>query len=116
MPRLSTALLSHARRIDPFLPLLLRSCRDLPSVVNELRWIREHVETVALARKQNRLDRQWISFLRSLCMQRSRGKPLQYILGTQPFGDLEILCRAGVLIPRCVRWLLADLVFTSNVF
>ncbi|KAJ5504668.1 hypothetical protein N7463_007542 [Penicillium fimorum] len=31
---------------------------------------------------------------------RSRGYPLQYILGDQPFGDLEILCRRGVLIPR----------------
>lgn len=28
--------------------------------------------------------------------------PLQYILGNQPFGDLEILCRKGVLIPRLV--------------
>lgn len=34
--------------------------------------------------------------------ERSRGKPLQYILGDQPFGNLEILCRKGVLIPRYV--------------
>lgn len=27
-------------------------------------------------------------------------EPLQYILGTQPFGLLEILCEPGVLIPR----------------
>lgn len=32
--------------------------------------------------------------------QRSHGKPLQYILGNQPFGNLEIECRKGVLIPR----------------
>lgn len=35
-----------------------------------------------------------------MCHRRSRGYPLQYILGDQPFGDLEILCRRGVLIPR----------------
>ncbi|KAI5280516.1 hypothetical protein KEM54_003672 [Ascosphaera aggregata] len=32
--------------------------------------------------------------------QRAVGKPLQYILGNQPFGQLDILCREGVLIPR----------------
>ena len=32
--------------------------------------------------------------------RRSRGETLQYIIGNQPFGDLEILCRVGVLIPR----------------
>lgn len=35
-------------------------------------------------------------------MQRGRGKPLQYILGNQPFGGLQILCKKGVLIPRLV--------------
>lgn len=32
--------------------------------------------------------------------RRARGVPLQYILGNQPFGDLEILTQKGVLIPR----------------
>lgn len=36
----------------------------------------------------------------NLVKKRSRGVPLQYILGSQPFGDLDILCRKGVLIPR----------------
>ena len=31
---------------------------------------------------------------------RSKGKPLQYILGSQPFGSLEIKCSSQVLIPR----------------
>ncbi|KAF6241405.1 hypothetical protein HO173_000115 [Letharia columbiana] len=35
-----------------------------------------------------------------MCRSRARGKPLQYILGSQPFGEVEILCRRGVLIPR----------------
>ena len=38
--------------------------------------------------------------LSQLCHARSTGKPLQYIIGSQPFGDLEILCGNGVLIPR----------------
>ncbi|KAJ5099146.1 hypothetical protein N7532_006147 [Penicillium argentinense] len=38
-----------------------------------------------------------------MCYRRSRGYPLQYILGDQPFGNLEILCRPGVLIPRFDR-------------
>jgi hypothetical protein len=35
-----------------------------------------------------------------LCKRRSRPEPLQYILGSQPFGPLDIKCRPGVLIPR----------------
>lgn len=33
--------------------------------------------------------------------RRARGEPLQYILGSEYFGELEIKCRPGVLIPRC---------------
>lgn len=33
-------------------------------------------------------------------IRRARLEPLQYILGTQPFGALSIKCRSGVLIPR----------------
>ena len=29
-----------------------------------------------------------------------RHKPLQYILGTQPFGELDIVTRPPILIPR----------------
>ncbi|KAI2615885.1 S-adenosyl-L-methionine-dependent methyltransferase [Hypoxylon sp. NC1633] len=51
-------------------------------------------ETGAAKRnKQNAL-------LRTLCRRRGAGVPLQYILGSQPFGDLDIRCRPGVLIPR----------------
>lgn len=35
-----------------------------------------------------------------LCHERGRGVPLQYILGSQPFGRLDIACRKGVLVPR----------------
>ena len=46
--------------------------------------------------------------LRRMVYERSRGKPLQYILGDQPFGNLEILCRNGVLIPRLVSFPMLD--------
>lgn len=99
MPRLPTSVLRRARQEDPLLPLLLRACRDLPSACNELRWLREHAfEKTATGSGSTRQTRQWR--LHDLCLKRSKGKPLQYILGSQPFGDLDILCKPGVLIPR----------------
>ncbi|KAI0966668.1 S-adenosyl-L-methionine-dependent methyltransferase [Xylaria arbuscula] len=54
--------------------------------------------------------------LTRLVARRGAGEPLQYVLGTQPFGDLEVLCAKGVLIPRpeTEAWasMLADLVFS----
>lgn len=38
--------------------------------------------------------------LANLVGQRGRGVPLQYVLGSQPFGPLDIICKPGVLIPR----------------
>ncbi|KAI1745926.1 S-adenosyl-L-methionine-dependent methyltransferase [Xylaria scruposa] len=53
-----------------------------------------------------------------LVARRGAGEPLQYVLGTQPFGDLEILCEKGVLIPRpeTEAWaaMLADLALSSR--
>ncbi|KAI1084151.1 S-adenosyl-L-methionine-dependent methyltransferase [Whalleya microplaca] len=89
MPRLPPSLLQRARNISPHLATLLPVCRDLRSAQNELRWLREHVSA---SRSKPTLAR--------LCAQRARGAPLQYILGSQPFGDLDIRCRRGVLIPR----------------
>ncbi|MCJ1472785.1 hypothetical protein MMC13_001434, partial [Lambiella insularis] len=97
MPRLQNLFLRSARNIDPLLVPLLRSCRDLPSARSELRWLREHVRIESSVRGSKRRRR---SILYQLCLERSSGKPLQYILGNQPFGNLDILCRPGVLIPR----------------
>ncbi|KAI1214676.1 S-adenosyl-L-methionine-dependent methyltransferase [Annulohypoxylon truncatum] len=109
MPRLPPSLLRRAHRTSPHLAALLPACRTLASARNELRWIREHVANtlpssphgrearlvgLANARKRESL------LLTDLCRKRGRGYPLQYVLGTQPFGDLEIKCRPGVLIPR----------------
>jgi HemK-like putative methylase len=97
MPRLSVSLLRLARAEHAFLPLLLRTCRDLPSARNELRWLDEYVHRIA---RQNAAGDKAPPKLLKLCQERGRGRPLQYILGNQPFGNLDILCRKHVLIPR----------------
>lgn len=99
MPRIPPTLLRHARRIDRLLPPLLPVCRDLSSSQNELKWLGEHAAEVACKRgivgDEKRLLQRYVT-------RRARGEPLQYILGTEFFGDLEIKCRPGVLIPRWV--------------
>ncbi|KAF7864520.1 hypothetical protein EAF04_006652 [Stromatinia cepivora] len=96
MPRLSHALLLRAHNVSPLLPLVLRETHSLPSAINELRWLREHVDNTTSHHLPNQ---KWRTLLK-LCQRRARGEPLQYILGTQPFGELEIKCQPGVLIPR----------------
>ncbi|KAJ4389404.1 hypothetical protein N0V93_006872 [Gnomoniopsis smithogilvyi] len=113
MPRISPSLLSRAYRISPHAATLLPTCRELPSALNELRWIREHV---AQQLKPKDPERQ----VASLCRRRGRGEPLQYVLGSQPFGNLDILCRPGVLIPRpepeAYTTHLAHLINTHSLF
>jgi methylase of polypeptide subunit release factors len=94
MPRIPPTSLRHARCLD-----LLPVCRDLLSAQNELRWLGEHAAEVASKHDlwdEKRLLQQYVN-------RRGKGEPLQYILGTEFFGDLEIKCRPGVLIPRLVR-------------
>ncbi|KAI4649170.1 hypothetical protein J4E93_003484 [Alternaria ventricosa] len=100
MPRIPTSLIRKARAIDPYLPALLGPCRELQAAQNELRWLREHVEKVAKARRAKGDTIAKASLLQQLVKDRAAGKPLQYLLGTEYFGDLEIRCRPGVLIPR----------------
>lgn len=98
MPRISPALLKKAWNIDHLLPLLVRQCRDLSSARNELRWIKEFVTS---SQRKRPIDNGYNEqTLHSLCQKRARGHPLQYLLGTQPFGHLEMLCKKKVLIPR----------------
>ncbi|XXH00557.1 hypothetical protein Hte_006905 [Hypoxylon texense] len=107
MPRLPPSLVRRAHSISPHLAALLPVCRDLASARNELRWIREHVADLsrsrtayASPRASQPLDQVQNTWLARLCHRRGAGVPLQYILGSQPFGDLDIQCRPGVLIPR----------------
>ncbi|KAK3366009.1 S-adenosyl-L-methionine-dependent methyltransferase [Lasiosphaeria ovina] len=94
MPRLRPALFWRARRtVSPLATLILPACRDLASAANELRWMREHI--AATPSPMPSKMRLWF-----MCDQRAKGKPLQYVLGSQPFGHVDIKCRPGVLIPR----------------
>lgn len=85
MPRISPRLIRHARSISPELGLLLRSTRSLEQAQAELRWIKKELPSD-----------QW----KQAIERRTNLEPLQYILGSQPFGMLDILCEPGVLIPR----------------
>ncbi|OJJ69265.1 hypothetical protein ASPBRDRAFT_46573 [Aspergillus brasiliensis CBS 101740] len=106
MPRIPSRTILAAHRQDPLLPLLLQECRSLDLAKNELRWLRSRAVDTAQSNSERiettrtKLSEGWRRSLRSMCRARSRGQPLQYILGDQPFGDLDILCRKGALIPR----------------
>ncbi|KAL4877632.1 S-adenosyl-L-methionine-dependent methyltransferase [Aspergillus karnatakaensis] len=106
MPRITTKLILQAYQRNPLLPLLLKECRTLDSAKNELRWLRDRALLICGPRpilRKHRTSRHalgWRRLLRSMCLSRAKGVPLQYILGDQPFGDLDIQCTKGVLIPR----------------
>ncbi|KAK9420353.1 putative Release factor glutamine methyltransferase N-terminal domain-containing protein [Seiridium unicorne] len=105
MPRLQHSLLHRAHTNSPHLRTLLPACRDLESAQHELRWIREHVSSLrpASASALKTSPRAQVSHERRiahLCSRRGHGEPLQYVLGSQPFGGLDLKCRRGVLIPR----------------
>ncbi|KAL4944751.1 hypothetical protein BDV06DRAFT_77351 [Aspergillus oleicola] len=120
MPRLATGLVLQAYKHDRMLPLLLRECRSLDTAMNELRWLRDRaLRTLELRSRGKRHEMKhaavgWRNLLRTMCLARSRGVPLQYILGDQPFGNLDIKCAKGVLIPRheteAITYHTADLV------
>lgn len=85
MVRITNLLFNRAVKDSRLLDLLLPACKTLESSRAELNWI------------QNELPQsQWLE----ACTKRSELVPLQYILGSQPFGDLDIKCRDNVLIPR----------------
>ncbi|KAI4762897.1 S-adenosyl-L-methionine-dependent methyltransferase [Aureobasidium sp. EXF-3400] len=97
MPRLHPRMLHHARKIDSLLPLVLQATRDLNSAKNELRWLKEYITSQP---SNHPSPKSYEHRLRQVCIDRARGKPLQYIMGSEYFGDLEIACVKGVLIPR----------------
>ncbi|KAL0087123.1 S-adenosyl-L-methionine-dependent methyltransferase [Phycomyces blakesleeanus] len=86
---------------------LLPVCdHDAHLAQRQLAWLKEKV--LADHRGSSTLESRLISHLSvAECNQldehvkeRANNKPLQYILGTQPFCDLEIVTRPPVLIPR----------------
>ena len=79
---------------DSLLSQLRPIVGDLQSAQNELRWLREESQKRASEPEQQH------SLLEQYVSRRSRGEPLQYILGSTYFGDLQLNCRSGVFIPR----------------
>ncbi|QDS77078.1 hypothetical protein FKW77_007346 [Venturia effusa] len=99
MPRLVHRILRSVAKENPLLPLLLRTCRDLPSARRELQWLTEHAIRPPKY-KGTRTRKEWWPILLKYCKDRGRGKPLQYILGSEWFGPIELVCKPNVLIPR----------------
>lgn len=113
MPRISPRTFRTAFKINPHLARLLPVCRDLRSAQNELRWLRECVEELKILRRQDLekpeaplVDNGPIT-LSHIVGLRAKGTPLQYLFGSEYFGDLQIKCRPGVLIPRLVSHLIS---------
>ncbi|USW49518.1 Putative DNA methylase, N-6 adenine-specific, DNA methylase, adenine-specific [Septoria linicola] len=97
MPRIRPRDIWQARAINKALLALLPVCRDIGSARNELRWLKEHAVAVSHQRTGHHSQ---ANVLSGLVRRRALGEPLQYILGSEYFGALEIKCRHGVLIPR----------------
>lgn len=97
MPRIRPRDIWQARNINKALLALLPVCRDLEGARNELRWLKQHAVAVSQQIGQSRQP----SLLTDFIDRRARGEPLQYVLGSDYFGELEIRCRPSVLIPRC---------------
>lgn len=111
MPRpLPSVIRNAVRNFDTHLALLLKETKDLESAKNELRWLKEYNGEIRndsyikgdrkIVKDDKTIDHPLHDSLLELCHRRSKGEPLQYILGSQPFGELDIKCEPGVLIPR----------------
>ncbi|CCH61437.1 hypothetical protein TBLA_0E03830 [Henningerozyma blattae CBS 6284] len=87
MPRVSPTQLRKARDVHKVLPYLLAPTQGSQNMaLQELRWLSQSFKT--------RLSLTWA------CRKRHSNYPLQYLLGSQPFNNLEVLCEENVLIPR----------------
>lgn len=83
------------RNLKKFLisQLLLNKTITKSDAQNELRWMIESLE-------YSYSHKSWLK-LNHWCNDRGlRNKPLQYILRSQPFCELNIICRTPILIPR----------------
>lgn len=96
MPRVSPSILRKCDATNRFLRFLLPACKTVERSVLELKWISDELRSSGSLNVKPKLLRA----IHNACVERSRLVPLQYILGSQPFGALNILCERGVLIPR----------------
>ncbi|KLO09242.1 S-adenosyl-L-methionine-dependent methyltransferase [Schizopora paradoxa] len=77
----------------PALVLQLAKILGRRQAKQELRWMQD-----TLLNKHQNDEKSFL--MNQMIKRRIAGEPLQYILGTQPFGHLELLVRKPVLIPR----------------
>ncbi|KAI0268781.1 S-adenosyl-L-methionine-dependent methyltransferase [Gloeopeniophorella convolvens] len=73
------------------------------SARQELKWFRQALQRSSQNANNNEPENaspRALPPLASMLSRRVHGEPLQYILGAQPFGHLDLLVRAPVLIPR----------------
>lgn len=77
---------------------------------NEARWL--VLETLSLPASaivfNEKLDRVQQEAVEALLARRCRREPLQYLLGSAPFAELELTVTPAVLIPRCETEILAE--------
>nr|POF17585.1 mitochondrial n(5)-glutamine methyltransferase mtq1 [Quercus suber] len=99
MPRIPPRLIKNTKLRDPLIYQLLPICRTVDSAQAELRWLRQYASQKAEQRSSSHSNAP-LNLLHQYVNRRARGEPLQYILGSEFFGDLELRCRPGVLIPR----------------
>lgn len=71
---------------DGYLRQLIYGAGSLRQAKNELRWLKQEINDPLELQRAIRL--------------RGKSYPLQYILKSQPFGSLDIICEPGALIPR----------------
>ncbi|KAF9927339.1 hypothetical protein BGZ67_007558 [Mortierella alpina] len=101
--------LSHARQEVKWLLQHSKHMAVTPSALNALAGgcLNQDEKTKGSAGRSGTrggLSDKEVELMQSFVDQRTKGrKPLQYILGSQPFMDLEILVRPPTLIPR-YRW------------
>ncbi|EUC64285.1 S-adenosyl-L-methionine-dependent methyltransferase [Rhizoctonia solani AG-3 Rhs1AP] len=78
-------------RIPTLLAKLSHYLGSRQQALREFRWIKESIGSRPDASQ---------ALLADKLLKRTQGWPLQYLLGTQPFGSIEILTRPPTLIPR----------------
>ncbi|KAF9529193.1 S-adenosyl-L-methionine-dependent methyltransferase [Crepidotus variabilis] len=76
--------------MSSLLASLAKSLRSQSQAAREFKWMQQHI-----SQHKHSPD-----IIHEYVRRRTAGEPLQYILGTQPFGPLNLLARPPVLIPR----------------
>ncbi|CAB16250.1 putative MRF1 mitochondrial N(5)-glutamine methyltransferase mtq1 [Schizosaccharomyces pombe] len=83
-------------RENPCLLPLYHATRDPSLAKREWTWICKELKLLYPEISKHGLRKKIVN----ACQLRARNYPLQYILKSQPFGNIKIDCQQGVLIPR----------------